>query len=170
MAHRSVLECVDELLRGITGNNTPFGGKVFLGIGDFHQVAPVVRYGGKSETIDASIVSCPLWRSFSLLRLYEPIRNASDPEYARWVDDIGQGAMGFDQTDVPLDMIEDVEDIDGAVRFLYPPETLEIPENCIRNSFLSPLNFYVDEFNESMLARLPNEKGISRVFFLPPLF
>jgi hypothetical protein len=158
MAHKSILECVDELLRGITGRNIPFVGKLFLGIGDFAQVAPVVRYAGKTEIVDASIVSCPLWNAFIRLRLHKPIRNASDPLYAQWVDDIGQGVAGFDETYVPLDMIDDVEDIDEAVQFLYPPETLADPASCIRNSFLSALNFYVDMFNESMLARLPNEQ------------
>jgi hypothetical protein len=169
MAHRSALECVNELLQAITGKDEPFGGKIFLGIGDFHQTAPIVRFAGKTETIEASIVSSPLWPSFSILRLDQAIRNASDPEYARWVDEIGQGSVTRDETELSLDMIADVDDIEDAIHFLYPPETLAAPEECIRNYFLSPLNFYVDMFNESMLERLPNEQGThyARISTLP---
>jgi len=159
MAHRSALECVNELLQAITGRHDPFGGKIFLGIGDFRQTAPVVRSAGKTETIEPSIVSSPLWPSFTVLRLDQPIRNASDPDYAQWVDDIGQGCVSLDETDVPLDMIADIDNVEDAIQFLYPPEVLATPEEFIRNSFLSPLNYYVNMFNESMLERLPNEQG-----------
>jgi hypothetical protein len=60
MAHRSSLECVNEHLQAITGKDKPFGGMIFLGIGDFRQTAPNVRCAGKTETIEASIVSSPL--------------------------------------------------------------------------------------------------------------
>jgi hypothetical protein len=138
MAHRSILEYVDELLRGITDHDIPFGGNLFLGIGCFHQVAPVVRYAGKTETVNASIVSCPVWNTFIRFRLHKPIHNASDPKYPEWVEDIGQGVVGLDETNIPLDMIEDVEDIDEAEQFLFHPETLADPSNCIWNFFLNP--------------------------------
>ena len=54
MAHKSALECTDQLFRTITGEDIPFGGKVFLGIGDFRQVALVIRGAGKTETFGAS--------------------------------------------------------------------------------------------------------------------
>jgi len=82
IAHKSALECVSELLQGITVKDEPFGGKIFLGIGEFRQTAPIVRFASKTETVIASIASSPLWLSFSFRRLDQPIRNASDPEYA----------------------------------------------------------------------------------------
>jgi hypothetical protein len=101
--------------------------------------------------------------------LDELIRNASDPEYAQWVDEIGQGSVTWDETKISFDMITDVDDIEDAIHFLYPPETLAAPEECIRNSFLSPFNFYVDMFTESMLEHLPNEHGThcARISTLP---
>jgi hypothetical protein len=66
-------------------------------------------------------------------------------------------------------MIADVDDIEDAIHFLYPPETFAATEECIWNSILSPLNFYVDMFNESMLEHLPNEQGThyARISTLP---
>jgi hypothetical protein len=80
MADRSALECVNQLLQAITGRHDPFSGNIFLGIGDFRQSARIMRSAGKTETIEASIVSFPLWFSFTVLRLDQPIRNAFDPE------------------------------------------------------------------------------------------
>lgn len=40
MVKRVVWKCVDQLLRDIMGIDLPFGGKAFVGLGDFRQVAP----------------------------------------------------------------------------------------------------------------------------------
>ena len=45
MMHKHSFECVDRLLRDITGNDTVFGGKVVLFGGDFRQILPVVVAG-----------------------------------------------------------------------------------------------------------------------------
>jgi len=159
MAHRSALECVNGLSQAITGKDKPFGGKIFLGIGDFHPTAPIVCFAWKTQTIEASIVSSPVWLSFSILCLYQQLRNSSDPEYARWVDVTGQGSLIRDETEICLDMIPDFDNIEHTIHFLYPPKTLAAPEECVPNCFLSPLNFYVDMFTKFMLERLLNEKG-----------
>jgi hypothetical protein len=39
----TVPKCVDELLQQIILNDLPFGGKAFVGLGDFRQVAPMIR-------------------------------------------------------------------------------------------------------------------------------
>jgi hypothetical protein len=64
MAHGANIEAVDKLLRQIMGNNSPFGGKVVLGIGNFRQVGPVVKLGGPSACRMASILSLPIWNLF----------------------------------------------------------------------------------------------------------
>jgi len=128
MANRAALECADQLLRDLTGIDAPFGNKTFLALGDFRQVAPVVKNGGKTEIIEASIRSSPLWKHFALIRLYTPIRNASDPTYAAWVDSIGDGKLEGDNDSegqsqdrrVALTMIESVGFVEDAVSFLYP--------------------------------------------------
>jgi len=156
---------VNELLQAIVGNDKPFGGKILLGIGNFRQTALDVRYAGKSETIDASIVSSPLWPSFPILRLDRPIHNSSDLHYARWFDDISQGSKLLDETDIPLDMIDDVDTVQDAIVFLYPPELFAVAEDCIRNCFLSPLNYNIDMLNEIMLERLPKVQSTHRPLF-----
>ena len=39
------LNAIDRLLRELTGENIPFGGKIFMLGGDFRQVLPVMTHG-----------------------------------------------------------------------------------------------------------------------------
>ena len=55
MANRAAVEAVDILLRQLKDCQLPFGGILLLGIGDFRQVAPVVRGYNKAGVLDSSI-------------------------------------------------------------------------------------------------------------------
>ena len=47
--HNHIFEAVNRTLKDITKNNTPFGGKVVVFRGDFHQVIPIVQRGTQSQ-------------------------------------------------------------------------------------------------------------------------
>jgi len=72
MSSLTVFETIDEVLQMSTGCDKLFGGKTILGIGDFHQVAPVIPGAGPSEILAASIKSSSLWPKFSILSLTVP--------------------------------------------------------------------------------------------------
>lgn len=100
MANRAVLACVEECCRKIMDNQIPFGGKVVILLGDFRQTCPVIPRGTKADVLNASIPQCNLWPLFRIARLTTPIRNADDPFFASFVDEIGEGtypevALGF---------------------------------------------------------------------------
>lgn len=38
MVNKAAVECVNSFLQQLEGNILPFGGKLFLGLGDFRQV------------------------------------------------------------------------------------------------------------------------------------
>ena len=102
MANKASIKCVNQLLR-IIMNNHPFGGKLFLALGDFHQVAPVIRNcSGPIAAYQSSIRSSFLWNNFQILNLDEPIRNASDPQYPAWID---QSAMVLLETTILCNLI-----------------------------------------------------------------
>ncbi len=61
MTHKLAFEALDRTLRDLSGNDEPFGGKVFVMAGDFHQVLPVVRKGTRADTAVASIRKSSLW-------------------------------------------------------------------------------------------------------------
>jgi len=105
MSNCAVIECVDQLLHSITLLDRSFGGKVFVSLGDFHQVTPVVKNAGPSACFDTSIRSSYLWPAFRVLPLTAPIRNATDPEYSAWVDYVGKELHYHDNHDILNDEV-----------------------------------------------------------------
>ena len=134
MANKAAIECVDTLLRQIMRCDLPFGNKTFLALGDFRQVAPVLRdVTAPAAVYESSIRSSSLWSHFAILRLTQPIRNAADPAYAQWVDQVGDGVPPFDKT-VPLHHLSPVQSMEEAADFLFPAEC-----PCRSHSSYTPL-------------------------------
>lgn len=152
MSKKSAVECANQLLQQLMDSELPFGGKPFLGLGDFRQVAPVVTNAAKFEVIEASLRSSYLWSKFKILRLYEPIRNASDPEYSVWVDQIGDGVIVGDE--IKLDLVTAIDNVQNALHDLYPDESLKDYKMLQGRAFLSPFNVAVDDFNQQVLNRI----------------
>jgi hypothetical protein len=71
----------------------------------------------------------------------------------------------LDETDIPLHMLDDVDVVEDAVVFLYLPEVEAIVEDCIQNSFLSPIDDYVNMFIKIMQERLPHNHGTHHTLF-----
>jgi hypothetical protein len=62
MMNKAAWELVDNLCCFICNQpHTPFRGKPFIGLGDFHQVAAVISGAGEFATQAASVKSLPLW-------------------------------------------------------------------------------------------------------------
>ena len=55
MANCAVLACVEECYQKVMGNQTPFGGKVVVLLGDFQQTCPVIPRGTKADILNACI-------------------------------------------------------------------------------------------------------------------
>ena len=153
MVNRAVLACVDEVCRTVMKNEQPFGGKVIVILGDFRQTCPVIRGGTRAQVVDASIKSSPLWELFTIYRLTIPIRNAEDPDFATFVDAIGEGAG----PDVPLTLMEHVHTPENLIDFVYPPDILPDPQACLRRAILAPTHIQVDAYNKNILQRIEGE-------------
>ena len=160
IANKAAIECVDNLLRQIISSDLPFGNKTFLALSDFRQVAPVLRdVTAPAAIYKSSIRSSSLWRYFIILRLTRPIRNAADPAYAQWVDQVGDGVPPFEKI-VPLHHLSPVQSMEEAADFLFPANVLADPTRATLHSFLSPLNTRVDEFNQLMIDRIPGDESM----------
>ena len=90
MSNVAVVEAVHNVCCEIKHCNKPFGNIPFIGVGDFRQVAPVIKGIGPTTTFDTCIKSSPLWLNFRIYSLHQPIRSASDPGYTKFVDDISE--------------------------------------------------------------------------------
>ena len=107
MGSKDVFRVVDNLLRDLMGALDPvlehiaFGGKVVVLSGDWRQLPPVVRHGGRAATVGASLKSSSLWQHFKVLHLRTNMRvellgrgSAAATEvdaFSKWLLDIGEG-------------------------------------------------------------------------------
>ncbi|KAG3241157.1 hypothetical protein PI124_g13971 [Phytophthora idaei] len=123
MTHRYAFEAVDRSLRDrIDNDDEPFGGKVFVLSGDFHQILPVVVRGTPAQTIDACLKSSTLWPKFQQLYLRENMRVMSAQnestatelaEFSEFLLQVGEGrheinsALGPSCIKIPKDMLVD---------------------------------------------------------------
>ncbi len=62
MAKKEVYEAVNRTFQDIRGNTLPFGGVTVLFSGDWRQILPVVRHGGRADIIEACFKSSKLWQ------------------------------------------------------------------------------------------------------------
>ena len=94
-SHRYVLELCNRFLQDICSNPLPFGGKTILIGGDWRQTLPVVVRGTNAQTVAACLRMSNLWPFFEE-NTYILSRNmrASNPAFAEWVLDIGNGISG----------------------------------------------------------------------------
>jgi ATP-dependent DNA helicase PIF1 len=156
MANRAVLASVNDALKVATSSDTPFGGKVIGLLGDFRQTCPVVRNGGRADVVDASIRSSPLWTSFTVFHLTQPVRTAADPEFTKWLDDVGDGTL----TDVEFTMVEKLSTVDLMVAVTFPDDILADPLATSRRSILAVKNIQVEKYNNRVLKRLTGQRRV----------
>ena len=160
-ANKSAIECCDKICRQIKESSHPFGGIPFIGIGDFHQIPPIVKT--QAPPLQASIKFSSLWPHFSIHSLRYPHRTASDPEYTNLIDHIGEDYL---QHQPSLQIIDYINNIEDVCLFLFSLDILQNPFLALKRASLSPRNIYVDEFNENILQHLPGVMGTS----LSPFF
>ena len=98
--------------------------------------------------MDASIKSSPLWPLFEIFRLTIPIRNAQDPEFSSFVDEIGEGAG----PEIPLNMISSVSSTHDLIHFVYPQCILNDPTACLKRAILCLTNIQVDNYNDTITS------------------
>jgi hypothetical protein len=55
MTNKLAFEAMDRTMRELTDRNEPFGGIVFIMLGDFRQVLPVIPWGSHVDIVSASI-------------------------------------------------------------------------------------------------------------------
>lgn len=158
MANKAAWECAHRLCCTVRNNDRLFGNIPFIGLGDFHQVAPVVSGCGESAALAASVKSSQLWSSLRILQLTTPMRSINDPDFTAFVDDIGQDTS---QQRRQLPLLQNTTDVNDCVEFLFPHERLNDANYCLSTAFLSPRHMYVDEFNDIILERLPGNKSES---------
>jgi hypothetical protein len=105
MMHRHAFEALDRSLRDIMGvidaknRDIPFGNKLILFGGDFRQILPVVRKGGRSDIVNASFNRSKLWPNIKIMKLTVNMRiqrmsgidQTKAQEFSDYLMKIGEG-------------------------------------------------------------------------------
>ena len=153
MVNKAAFLCAENLMQNVMNRSSIFGGKIFIALGDFRQVAPVVRGGQRHSIILASVRTLPIWIDFQIKTLTSAVRDASDPEYSEFLDSIGDGTAG----DIVNISILRSGTENEVIEFVYPEDVLANPVMCVNRSVLCSLNVNVDIMNAKILNMLPGE-------------
>lgn len=134
MCHWYALEAIDRALRDLRDPALPFGGIVFVLMGDFRQVLPTIPRANRSQIIDATFKSSRIWEHFRTLgltenmRVQQVLRNppSDGPEpseygkFASWLLELGEGRLpvrpdlGDDIVQIPDEFLLLEDPMDGA--------------------------------------------------------
>jgi hypothetical protein len=96
---------------------------------------------------------------FEILQLHKPLQQANNPEFATFLDSIGNDC---NNNEVDLSQICHTQSIDNVINFVFPPEILEHPEMCMQQAILCPYNKFIDKFNALIRDIMP---GDQRTYF-----
>ena len=177
MSHKLLLDCIDNLLRDITGNkDTPFGGKVVLLAGDFRQVLPVVPRGSRAQINAASMQRYAHWPLIKVMHLKINVRVQrmladNDPDTARilaffslYLLEVGEGRvpaeprLGKDWIQLHKDMCLDPgADVDELIEAVFPDfhhNILHDPSFFADRAIMTPLNTEVDRINTIVQSKM----------------
>ncbi|XP_076029349.1 uncharacterized protein LOC143018112 [Oratosquilla oratoria] len=98
MANKNTITSLDITLRDITEKYFFMGGIVFVCAGDFRQILPVIRGGGKNDELEYCIKSSYFWDDLTKLELTENVRlDSKDVENKRFAKNLlalGSGETG----------------------------------------------------------------------------
>jgi len=165
MIHRVMFEAVDDLLRAVMQNDSPFGGKLFITLGDWRQVCPVdnsraARFFSENPTafstsaFQSSVLSSPLWLKANVLHLHKNERAREDPEFHRKLMEVGNGQTH--SIDLKGFGLQITTSFDHAITWLFENDSASPydPDFYAKHAFLSPYNAEVDTTNEWCSRRM----------------
>ena len=168
MAHRHLAECVDRSLRDIRSDDRPFGGVVVVFGGDFRQIPPVVRHGGRAQVVSASLRRSPLWRRMQTHALSRNMRlSEGEEEFARYLIRLGDGleavVEGEDKIELPAEICADATKMADATdeigRMVFPDIADRHTDGgyLMEGAVLAAKNEDVDAINCSVIRRPPGD-------------
>ncbi|KAJ7699160.1 hypothetical protein B0H16DRAFT_1644141, partial [Mycena metata] len=113
-------DCADRLMRLLTGCARIWGGLYTKA--DLFQVAPVVRFGGRTAICNASLHTQAAWDHFEILELKTSMRQRQDPEFASFLD-----GDDHQHDSVDLSALQHRNSVQDLVNFVFPPEIVTEP-------------------------------------------
>lgn len=149
MVNFHVVETVDRSFRQLMDSDAIFGGKLFIFLGDFRQLPPVIRGGnGEHYSLMASE-----WFQAAPRAVFSQNFRSRDVQYANMLESIGDG--NIDSVNIPSESV--VLNLEVAIDRLYGDMT----ESNIGNMMMA---FTLDQCaiaNDAAAKRIPGCSTIS---------
>ncbi|MFY7752452.1 MAG: hypothetical protein ACOVQU_11725, partial [Exiguobacterium acetylicum] len=173
MAHKYLIEALDQGLQDIMNNGIPFGGKIIVFAGDFRQTLPIVKHASRAQTVNACFKRSRLWSNeieihhFVMnMRLFLQSSDTQAETYARWLLSIGDGTAETTSNDMYDDLTPIPENIsfegkiEDLIDWVFPNiiDHYEDPDWIGKRAVLTPKNIAVHEINFLMTERLPGDE------------
>ena len=173
MMNRRALEAVDSTLRDIRENQNLFGGCLTVLSGDWRQILPVVKKGGKAQIIDACFKSSQLWSSATVFDLHTNMRahlygDAEAGAFADFLLRVGAGQLdilrhlGEDTVEVPNSVRSPARSLAELTARIYPnvEERYRDDQWLQERVILTVLNADAAKVNDMLTSRLPTEERL----------
>ena len=176
MLNNVLLQAMDVCFRDIMGTDVPFGGKVLVLCGDFHQTLPVIPGASRAGIVAKCLNQHPLWRHFEVMYLTKNMRvNANgDPKlvaWSEWLQSVGDGLEG-EEVEVPKEICTTIEEgtkkkpmaekdsLKGLIAKVFPnlQGNLADLEWLTGRSILTPTNNQRHHINDTMVQMAPGQE------------
>ena len=176
MLNNVLLQAMDVCFRDIMGTDVPFGGKVLVLCGDFHQTLPVIPGASRAGIVAKCLNQHPLWRHFEVMYLTKNMRvNANgDPKlvaWSEWLQSVGDGVEG-EEVEVPEEICTTIEEgtkkkpmaekdsLKGLIAKVFPnlQGNLADLEWLTGRSILTPTNNQRHHINDTMVQMAPGKE------------
>ena len=168
MTHRYCVEALNRTLQDITRNKNLFGGKTILFSGDWRQIGPVTKGSSSpTDTVDVAFISSHLWNHVQRLRLTISQRDKEDPQYADFVQRVGENKIPLSEVNeqpmMPLNnhclpntddhfQLQFTTDFNALINFVYP-NINEDSKQWNDRAILATTNHTVDCSNKDIASR-----------------
>ncbi|MDR0857243.1 MAG: AAA family ATPase [Mycoplasmataceae bacterium] len=124
MLRSDQFELIDELLKQVSGNQKPFGGKTLIFTGDFYQIPPVVRSWEKNKT--QWLFDCQAWKDANIKNIcLTKIHRQLDSRFSNFLNDIRVGIWKPEDKEIVKEC-ESREVSDDSTTFFSTNEECEI--------------------------------------------
>ncbi|XP_076037143.1 uncharacterized protein LOC143022698 [Oratosquilla oratoria] len=159
MANKNTMTSLDITLRDVLGVDKFMGGIVFVCAGDFRQILPVVRGGGKSEELNCCLKSSYFWEEFSKLELTENVRlSKTDIQDKKFAEDLS----GFrKRRNIRMWCSCEREELVERVCDDFEENFLNV-SYFEKQAIISPTNDDVDNINEMVFKKLKENEVVYR--------
>jgi hypothetical protein len=156
---RNVWDAVVKLLTEIERAGVyPYTPKVIVCYGDFRQIPPVVKGASRESIVRNSVRHSSTWPHFIHHILRTSHRQREDPDYARWIEKVGNGtapathSVGTEAGFIRLDLCDITTTTSDAISFCFPH--LNDPHACANSRIVATTNEGVNEINDDILNEL----------------